>query len=139
MFELNPQLHRDSVYIGRFELSMVLLQQDCQYPWCILVPRRSGVEELFHLAEEDQIQLIKESSHLAEVMHDIFSPDKMNIAALGNVVSQLHVHHVARFKTDPAWPGPCWGAVPAKPYAAAEREERIEKLRHALEGEGFSV
>lgn len=137
MFELDPQLQGDTVVIGRFDLSLVLMHRDANYPWCILVPQREGVREIHHLASEDQIQLIQESSHLAEVMTDIFRPAKMNVAALGNVVPQLHLHHIARFKDDPAWPRPVWGAVEPKSYSEQDLAGRVRRLRTALEGEGF--
>ncbi len=136
-FELAPQLAADTVVLGKFPLSLVLLSKDANYPWCILVPRRKGIREAHHLSEEDRFQLTRESCHLAEVMADLFVPDKMNVAALGNLVPQLHVHHVARFKTDAAWPKPIWGVVEAKTYDAAELEERVSRLRSALAGDDF--
>jgi diadenosine tetraphosphate (Ap4A) HIT family hydrolase len=139
MFELDPRLEQDTVPIGKFDLSLVLMHRDANYPWCILVPQREGVREIHHLDVEDQVQLIKESSHLAEVMTDIFRPTKMNVAALGNMVPQLHVHHIARFKEDAAWPRPVWGAVEAKEYDEEELARRVRRLRSALEGEGFST
>src|SRR5690606_21007114 len=114
MFALHPQLEKDTVLLGRFPLSLVLLHRDANYPWCILVPRREAVREIHHLGDEDRMQLIRESCHLAEVMVDLFVPDKMNVAVLGNQVPQLHMHHVARFTSDGAWPGPIWGKLPAK-------------------------
>lgn len=139
MFSLHPQLQQDCVHVGDFPLSMLLLSRDANYPWCILVPRRDGIREIHHLAEEDRIQLIRESCELAEVMTDLFTPDKMNIAALGNVVPQLHVHHVARFENDAAWPGPIWGKVPAKPYEEDALESLLRRLQNALVGEGFKL
>jgi len=136
-FELDPQLHQDTLVVGRFELSVVLMSRDANYPWCILVPQRAGKYELHHLSEADRQQLIRESCHLSEVMTDLFVPDKMNVAALGNVVRQLHVHHVARFKTDKAWPGPVWGIHPAADYSEADLDERVSRLQRALSGEGF--
>lgn len=138
-FELDPQLQNDTVVLGKFPLSLVLMSRDANYPWCILVPRRKGVYAAHHLAEEDRQQLMKESCHLAEVMADVFVPDRMNVAALGNVVPQLHVHHVARFKTDPAWPKPIWGVVEAKVFTEEELGERVARLRSALAGEDFQV
>lgn len=138
MFKLDPRLERDTVPVGHFQLSQVLMHRDANYPWCILVPQREGVKEIHHLDEEDQIRLILESSHLAEVMTDIFRPAKMNVAALGNQVPQLHLHHIARFATDAAWPGPVWGAVAAKEFGEQELAQRVKRLRSALEGEGFS-
>merc|ERR1712202_78260 len=99
-FELDPQSAADTVVLGKFPLSLLLLSKDANFPWCILVPRRKGIREVHHLSEEDRVQLTRESCHLAEVMADLFVPDKMNVAALGNMVPQLHVHHIARFKTD---------------------------------------
>jgi len=98
MFELHPQLAENTVLLGQFKLSLVMLHKDANYPWCVLVPKRSGIREIHHLGESDQQQLIRESSHLSEVMTSMFAPITMNIAALGNIVPQLHVHHVARFE-----------------------------------------
>lgn len=137
MFELHTQLQADTVLIGQFDLSLVLLHRDSHYPWVILVPRRPQVEELFHLDPEDRRQLLDESCHLAEVMHDCFAPHKMNVAALGNQVPQLHLHHIARFRDDAAWPNPVWGAVAAKPYTESALAERVERLQFALDGQGF--
>jgi len=139
MFKLHPQLSKDTVVLGQFELSLVLLQRDANYPWCVLVPRRMNVREIHHLSEDDQVQLIKESSHLAEVMTSIFAPTSMNVAELGNIVPQLHIHHVARFEGDAAWPGPIWGAHPPLAYEQQQLDERITRLRDALLGEGFSL
>ena len=139
MFQLHPRLAEDSIVIGRFELSLLLLSKDANYPWCILVPQREDVFEIHHLSEEEQVQLIRESCRLAEVMTSLFDAHKMNVAALGNVVRQLHVHHVARFPEDVAWPSPVWGKVAAKDYSTAELAERIKRLQNALVGEGFSI
>lgn len=139
MFSLDSRLREDSFVIGRFPLSVLLLSRDANYPWCILVPQRSNTYELYHLSDEDQIQLIRESSRLAEVMHNIFDADKMNIATLGNMVPQLHVHHIARFETDAAWPGPIWGKVPAKSYDPERLQSIVEKITNALAGEDFKA
>lgn len=139
MFELHEQLKKDTVTVGQFKLCLVLLHKDANYPWVILVPKRSKMREIHHLAEEDQLQLIRESSHLSEVMTSIFTPTTMNIAALGNMVQQLHVHHVARFSDDAAWPGAIWGANPAKEYDKDVLEERLKRLHGSLVGEGFQA
>ena len=136
-FELDPTLQQDTVLVGEFPLSMVLLSRDANYPWCILVPKRSGKREIHHLAEVDREQLMKESCHLSEVMADMFVPDKMNIAALGNMVPQLHLHHVARFKGDKAWPRSIWGAHPPETYTKQKLENLVSRLRSALSGEDF--
>ena len=139
MFNLHPRLAQDSIVIGEFDLSLLLLSRDGNYPWCILVPKREDVYEIHHLSEEEQLQLIRESCRLSEVMTSVFDADKMNVAALGNVVRQLHIHHIARFTDDPAWPQPIWGKLPAKEYTADDFFERIKRLQNALVGEGFKV
>ncbi|MFO1368598.1 MAG: HIT domain-containing protein [Marinagarivorans sp.] len=137
MFELHPQLKADSYLIGKFSLSWVLLHKDATYPWVILVPARDDLREIHHLDSDDQIALMRESCHLSEVMVDLFAPKKLNVAAIGNIVSQLHLHHVARFEQDPAWPKPIWGLLPASAYTDELRVQRINQLRSALVGEGF--
>lgn len=138
MFELHSQLAADTVSLGQFRLSLVLLSKDANYPWVILVPKRENIREIYHMSEDDQTQLIRESSHLSEVMTSIYAPTKMNIAALGNQVPQLHVHHVARFDSDPAWPNPIWGAVESKAYDADSLAARVQRLQASLVGEGFT-
>ncbi|MCE3253800.1 MAG: hypothetical protein K0Q67_2820 [Cellvibrio sp.] len=139
MFELHPRLAQDSQVIGEFDLSLLLLSRDANYPWCILVPKREDVYEIHHLGEEEQLQLIRESCRLSEVMTSVFDADKMNVAALGNVVRQLHIHHIARFTDDLAWPQPIWGKLPAKEYSVEAFAERIKRLQNALVGEGFKI
>lgn len=139
MFELHPRLAQDSVIVGQFELSLLLLSKDANYPWCILVPQREDIFEIHHLDAQEQQQLIRESSRLSEVMTSLFDAHKMNIAALGNVVRQLHIHHVARFVDDAAWPQPIWGKVPQKNYSPAQLEDRISRLQNALVGEDFTI
>ena len=142
MFTLDPRLCQDTIVLGRFPLSLLLLMNDSTYPWLILVPQRPGIREIFELAPDDQLQLLRESSHLAEALATHFRPDKLNIAALGNVVPQLHLHHVVRFCTDPAWPAPVWGKTPAVPYRqsglAAFRERLIPLLADFSPGEEVS-
>ena len=137
MFELHNQLKEDTVTVGRFPLSLVLLHKDSQYPWLILVPQRPEITEIHHLDAEDRQQLMEESCRVAEVMVDLFAPRKMNVAALGNMVPQLHLHHIARFEKDPAWPQPIWGKVPPLPYTETALAERLQRLRHALAGSDF--
>lgn len=139
MFELHPRLAEDSVVIGEFDLSLLLVSKDANYPWCILVPKREDVFEIHHLDEIDQLQLIRESCRLSEVMTSLFDAHKMNVAALGNVVRQLHVHHIARFVEDAAWPQPIWGKVPFKAYEPAAFSSLVKRLQNALVGEGFKV
>ncbi|WP_456296930.1 HIT domain-containing protein [Vibrio sp. AK197] len=108
-FELHPQLVKDTTVVGHFPLCMVLLHKDQSVPWIILVPQRSDLKELHHLPICDQQQFLLESQSVFEALETQFSPDKLNFGALGNMVPQLHIHHIARFKTDIAWPGPVWG------------------------------
>jgi diadenosine tetraphosphate (Ap4A) HIT family hydrolase len=121
-FQLDARLQQDTIHLRSWPLCEVLLMNDSQYPWVILVPRRSGVRELYQLSADDQQQFWRESMALGECLMSVFAGDKLNIAALGNIVSQLHVHHVVRFETDPAWPAPVWGKHPARHYGAQELE-----------------
>ena len=138
MAALHPQLENDCVLLGRFELCRLLLMRDANYPWCILVPDREAVTEIHQLSEPGQQQLMRESSQLSRAMEGAFRPDKLNIAALGNVVQQLHIHHIARYRSDPAWPAPVWGRVAAKPYTDSSLAEVVETLTPLL-GKGFTA
>lgn len=132
MAELHPQLAHDCRVIGRFSLCRLLLMLDANYPWFILVPDREGITEIHQLGSDDQQQLMHESSSLAGVLEEVFQADKLNIAALGNVVPQLHVHHIVRYRDDPAWPAPVWGRVPARAYSDAQLEGVMGRLRSAM-------
>lgn len=128
MFELHPQLVKDTFPIGRFRLCQLLLMNDSQYPWFILVPERENIREVHELDDSDRRQLWEESAQLSRTLTELFKPDKLNIAALGNQVPQLHVHHILRHTHDPAWPAPVWGKLPPKPYYSAE----VYKLKNLL-------
>jgi diadenosine tetraphosphate (Ap4A) HIT family hydrolase len=130
-FTLHPRLAADTVALGDLALCRVLLMNDAQYPWFILVPRREGAREVYLLDEADQQQLWRESARLSRALVQAFGGDKLNVAALGNVVPQLHLHHIVRYATDPAWPAPVWGKHPARPYTDVERAGRIAALRAA--------
>lgn len=132
MYELHPQLLKDTLKIGQFELSDVLLMNDDRYPWVILVPRRVNVREIHQLAETEQQQMLKESSFVAIAMTQLFSAHKMNVAALGNMVEQLHLHHVARFTSDAAWPKPVWGIGEATPYSEVAANAMLSQLKRVL-------
>jgi diadenosine tetraphosphate (Ap4A) HIT family hydrolase len=136
MTTLHPQLQKDCLIIGRLTLCHVLLMNDANYPWLILVPDRDNITEIYQLSEADQAQLIRESSLVAKMLSEHFNADKINIAALGNVVPQLHIHHIARYRHDAAWPKPVWGQVPSQPYNEEARAEMLDKLHMALK-EGF--
>ncbi len=128
-FALDPAIIRDTLHAGELPLSRLVLMNDARYPWFVLVPRRQNIREIFELEPQDRSLLLEESSALAKGMLRIFQAHKMNIAALGNVVPQLHIHHIARFTTDDAWPAPVWGRHPALPYPPGQAEDRIALLR----------
>ncbi len=132
MFEVASQLTKDSICLGDFPLSRLLLCNDSNYPWFILVPRREGVREIFELPETDQQQLLWESSYLSRKLNQGFGADKMNVAALGNQVPQLHLHHIVRYQNDPAWPGPVWGKVTMLSYTNSEIANMHQRIRLLL-------
>ena len=132
MFKLDPQLEADTFLVGMTPLSRILLMNDCRYPWLILVPERPDITEPFELNEGDQRTLWQESMTLGKLMKTVFEAQKLNIAALGNQVAQLHVHHIARFRTDVAWPRPGWGVGAAEPYTPDAALGRVSSLREAL-------
>jgi diadenosine tetraphosphate (Ap4A) HIT family hydrolase len=133
-FHLHPRLQADCFLVGHLALSQVLMMNDSLYPWFILVPRRIDITEIHQLNAADRLQLLAESCLLAETLQSIYRPDKLNIAAIGNLVPQLHVHHVARYRTDTAWPAPIWGKFPPQPYTHKQAEARIHQLREGLGG-----
>ena len=128
MSNIHKQLQEDCIVLGSFPLCWLLLSRDSQYPWFILVPDRKNISEIYQLNADDQQQLLSESSYLAETLAQAFNADKMNIAALGNVVPQLHIHHIVRYQHDIAWPAPVWGYASAVPYTALQLEQLQEKI-----------
>ena len=126
---IHPQLQKDCMLLGSFPLCQLLLNRDANYPWFILVPDREDISEIYQLTANDQQQLMIESCHLAETLALHFNADKMNIAALGNIVPQLHLHHIVRYKQDQAWPAPVWGKLEARAYTEKQLEQLIEKIR----------
>ena len=131
-FVLHPQLAADTLLMGRLALCRLLLMNDATYPWLILVPERPGIEEIHELEPSDRRALIDEIALASRALNTIVDPDKLNVAAIGNVVPQLHVHVVARFRSDPVWPAPVWGRTPPYPYAAAAVESLRSQLRQQL-------
>ncbi len=131
-FQLHPRLQQDSLAIGQFRLSELRLINDSQYPWFILVPRKHNISEVYQLSEKDQQLLQQESSLFAKTLVELFTADKLNIAAIGNIVPQLHIHHIVRYKTDIAWPAPVWGKFDAVPYNTQQLEERVKLIKSAL-------
>lgn len=132
MIPLHPLLEQDSIKLGEFTLCSLLLINDTNYPWFILLPNRENITELHHLNSQDQQQLLAESMYFSQCLEDVFQPDKLNIAALGNVVPQLHIHHIARFKSDACWPSPVWGSVVATPYTPEQSSLLKKKLKRWL-------
>lgn len=127
-FILHPQLEKDSLFVKDMALCRVLLMNDARFPWLILVPRREGMKEIMDLLPGEQIQLMQEMAQVARIVQDEYKADKINIAALGNMVPQLHVHVIARFKNDEAWPRPVWGGGTAVPYGQEKARQRCEAL-----------
>ncbi len=128
----HPQLASDTHGVGDLPLSRVLIIKDANFPWVILVPRRAGVSEVFDLNPEDQTQLMGEITRTGMALKEITACDKINIAALGNVVPQLHVHVIARSKSDAAWPQPVWGKLKPAPYDTRTLREFAGLLTRAL-------
>lgn len=127
-FELDPRLAQDTVFVARWNLCEVRLMDDAQFPWLVLVPRRTGLSELDDLNEADRTRLMHEIQHAMKTLRAVVECDKLNVGALGNIVSQLHVHVVARRKGDAAWPGPVWGHGPAHHYVPAARDKLVQAL-----------
>jgi diadenosine tetraphosphate (Ap4A) HIT family hydrolase len=132
MFVLDSRLQQDTVPLGDFPLCRLLLMDDAHYPWFILVPRREEISELFQLDADDQQALWQETTLLAETLKDTFAADKMNVATLGNMVNQLHMHVIVRRREDAAWPAPVWGKLPAQPYGEEQVAAIKAKLRLVL-------
>lgn len=133
MFKLHPTLERDTVEVRRLDLCRVLLMRERTYPWLILVPEREGLRDFDDLGEADRILAMAEIDRVSKVMKAEFQPYKMNVAALGNVVEQLHIHVIARFQDDPAWPGPVWGVRPPEDYDDEARADVLARLVGALQ------
>ena len=129
---LHPQLERDTASIGDLPLSRVLIINDANYPWLLLVPRRPLVVELIDLDDVEQAQLMTEVTRVARALRTVTHCDKLNIAALGNVVPQLHVHVIARFRSDAAWPKPVWGAAPPVAHDKTELDRFVSALRRKI-------
>jgi len=127
-WSLDPQLERDSVAAGDLALCQIRLMNDANYPWLLLVPRRRNVSEITDLTDADQAQLMREIAQAGRALKAETACDKINVAAIGNVVAQLHVHVVARFRNDAAWPKPVWGRLPARGY----EKEAIDRLLTTL-------
>ncbi len=132
-FQVHPQLQQDSIELARLKLSQLRLINDSQYPWFILLPEIANVTEIHHLSEENQQLLQQESSFLGKKLSEIYQADKMNIASIGNIVPQLHIHHIVRYKNDIAWPTPVWGKFDAIPYTVQQLEKLKYRIKDLLE------
>lgn len=132
MFTLHPRLELDCIFLGQFELCSLLLMNDSRYPWFILVPEREDITEIYELSDEDQLLLLKESNFVSQILKHYFHADKINIAALGNVVPQLHVHHIARYTNDPAWPAPVWGKGESLQYTEEQLDTVMQTVSTAI-------
>lgn len=131
-FTLHERLQTDTIAVTQWPLSLVLLMNARQWPWLILVPRRPAIRELYELSEPDQHALMSEIVRASKKLAELVRPDKINVAALGNAVPQLHVHVIARFTRDPAWPKPVWGTVPPEPYSQDELGRTLDGIRRLL-------
>tara|TARA_R110002153_G_scaffold6556_24_gene30137 strand:- start:1342 stop:1779 length:438 start_codon:yes stop_codon:yes gene_type:complete len=132
-FVLHPQLTKDSELVTELNLCSVRLIRDGNYPWLILVPRIANISDVIDLSDTHQQILWQESALVSRALKHLFTPDKLNIAALGNMVPQLHLHHIVRYQNDVSWPKPIWGQVPAKAYSDKQLAERIELIKNKIE------
>ena len=133
MFELHADLVNGTTEVARLPLCRVQLLNDKTYPWLVLVPAKPGLKDFHDVAASDQLTLMQEIDLASRALVSLYNPDKMNVAALGNMTPQLHIHVIARYKTDRAWPGPVWGVVPAVKYSDAELAETIGQIKAALD------
>ena len=132
-FTLDPQLEQDTVLVADWHLCQVRLMNDSRYPWVILIPKVEDVSEIHQLADEQQQLLLGESVRLSKALEQLFAPHKLNVAALGNMVRQLHIHHIVRFEDDASFPRPVWGVGEAVPYEGEALNETVNGLQIALD------
>lgn len=139
MFELHEKLAADTHSLGSSGLCEIRLMNDSTWPWVILVPKVEDVREIYELSKIQQIRLLGDASNLSEGMMQVFRGDKMNVAALGNMVPQLHLHHIVRHEGDPAWPGPVWGKQPPEAYSADELAAVTSRLEPVIKALGPEI
>ncbi|WP_192036048.1 HIT family protein [Halomonas sp. YLGW01] len=137
-FSLHPRLAADTFHVADLPLCQVRLMNDARYAWLVLVPRRDEIREVYELPEEDQARLWKEATALGKALMAAKSGDKLNLATLGNMVPQLHLHVIVRHQGDDAWPGPVWGHGSAVPYDAEQEAAMRACLRDCLEASGLA-
>ncbi len=128
-FVLHPQLEKDSELVTELMLCSVRLINDINYPWLILVPQVANISDVIDLSDAQQQTLWQESASVSRALKHLFTPDKLNVAALGNMVPQLHLHHIVRYKNDVSWPKPIWGQVPSKAYSDKQLSKQIELIK----------
>lgn len=133
-FVLHPKLAADSAFVCDLPLSQVRLSNNAAFPWLILIPRHAELTEIIDLAVPLQQQLWQEITLSSQILRELFQPTKLNVANLGNIVSQLHIHVIARFNTDSAWPNPVWNSQIEAPYSADEQQQRIAQLAALFQG-----
>lgn len=133
-WQLDARLADDSHPVAQLPLCELRLMDDSHHPWLVLVPRVAGATELIDLSESQQHAVLREVTQACRVLRERFAPDKLNVAALGNLVPQLHVHVIARYTGDIAWPRPVWGQAAMKPYTPEALVERVAALREGLAG-----
>jgi len=139
-FQVDSRIHDSSFWLGDWPLSCVYLKNDSSFPWVILVPRQKNVQEIYQLSEVNRHTLTNEIAALSTIMQDMFKPEKLNIGALGNIVSQLHIHIVARFKNDALWPHGVWQpGTGSTPYTAEEMAELSQRLRQEMSNNAHLV
>jgi len=129
---LDPRLLEASSFITELKLCQVRLNHNAAFPWILLIPAKEDISEIIDLTPSDQHVLMQEISLASQVMKSLFQPTKLNIANLGNVVPQLHVHIIARYENDEAWPDPVWNSKVAKAYDPLFLQERINQLKEGL-------
>ena len=132
-FILHPQLEKDSEFVIELTLCEVRLINDANYPWLILVPQVANISEVIDLSDAQQQQLWQESAMVNRVLKYLFTPDKLNFAALGNMVPQLHLHHIVRYQNDISWPKPIWGQVPSEAYSDEQLGKQIDLIKSEIE------
>ncbi len=131
-FLLDARLKTDCIEVSDLELSKLLLMNNRNVPWLILVPKKEDAVEITDLSITEQHLLLDEINLITQIQNKLFNPDKINTAAIGNIVPQLHIHIIGRYKTDPVWPAPVWGNLQAEPYHQGELQQRIQLLKHAI-------
>ncbi len=132
MFQLHPRLEADSVLVGTTGLCQVRFMRNAAWPWALLVPMRKDAQEIHHLQVTDRLLLTEDIATLCKAMEDLHTPDKLNVAAIGNIVPQMHIHVVARRVDDPAWPNPVWGSGISRAYEDGQLAQEVARLRRAL-------